>query len=81
MQTEVDASEPVAAPEKLAADESAPDLSNWGPSDAEGRSGRQDKGPGSGAQALENRALEFGAEHRIRTDDPHLGKVMLYQLS
>lgn len=35
---------------------------------------RELKSPWSGDQGL-------GADDRIRTGDPHLGKVMLYQLS
>ena len=52
-----------------------------GPSEAGGAVGTKDEGPGAEVQPLGTRALQFGAEHRVRTDDLRLGKATLYQLS
>ena len=42
---------------------------------------RHEKSPECNLNLLLFRTLKFGAENGIRTRDPQLGKLMLYQLS
>ena len=55
--------------------------SNLGPTEVQAGENPKKRGPGPQAKTLEDRALEIGAEHQIRTGDLRLGKATLYQLS
>ncbi|HUJ29532.1 MAG TPA: tyrosine-type recombinase/integrase [Myxococcales bacterium] len=60
-----------AAPEKrLPTPLPAKAVANLGPSGVQGSRKPQNRGPGPTVETVEDRALELGAEHRVRTGDP-----------
>ncbi len=71
-----------AAPDKrVPAQLPAQAVANLGPGGVQAEQKPKNRRPGPRVETVENRALEVGAEHRVRTGDLRLGKATLYQLS